>query len=151
MRNYVSCFFCSRCTRHWVEEGVWAQMCAQMRLLAHVNLCSVADEANHDFITMSPWLDSDHTRWDYCWFFFGSLLIAEWHFLGVDQSEARGGGAKSKDPFCGPESWLGGIGLRMSCAQRTLMCWRRCKHSVVQPSLVPYLCSAQPERRARWR
>lgn len=50
------------------------KVCAQMRLLACVNLCSVADEAKQVFITMLPWLDSDQTRWHYCL----SFLLRLW-------------------------------------------------------------------------
>lgn len=86
MRNYVS--YSSVRAAHltgWRKVCEHKCVCAQMRLLACVNLCSVADEAKQVFITMLPWLDSDQTRWHYCLSFFFAFDKGI-TFLGVDQS-----------------------------------------------------------------
>lgn len=100
-----------------------------MCLLARVNLCSVTDEAKQYFVTMLLWLDSDQTHFDYSLFFF-FWLWGRNYISGCGSFCVRR--AKSKDPLCRTESWLWGIGLRMSCAQRsspTLICWQWCTNT----------------------
>lgn len=106
-----SLWVCSVWAAHSGERCARSEVCAQTCLLARVNLCSVTDEAKQYFVTMLLWLDSDQTHFDFSLFFF--LLWWNNYISGCGLVCVRR--AKSKDPLCRTESWLWGIGLRMSC------------------------------------